>query len=182
MVSMSNTSRLLFVGPAGMDDRPLCERCDTTSHRPLRVLDYSDGRRKVVCPDCMTFEEDQVARESFWADANEIDTHLDAIRVLSFDSTEAQDARWIPAEALASLTGTPGLVEEMRSVREMPKRVPEGWRLMHLDEREHWEVPGIDGYLASLVKGTDPDLPLVVCDCDWAPGLIHYRVDREEAR
>ena len=182
MVCMSNTGRLLFVGPAGMDDRPLCERCDTTSYRPLRVLDYSDGRRKVVCPDCMTVEEDQVAQESFRADAGELDAHLDAIGVLSFGSIEAQDASWGPAEAVVGLTETTGLVEEMRSVREMPNRVPEGWRLMHLDEREHWELPGVDGYLASLVKGTDPDLPLVVCDCDWAPGLVHYRVDREADR
>jgi hypothetical protein len=180
MAAMSSRC-LLFVGPAGMDDRSLCERCETPSHRPLRALDYSDGRRKIVCPDCMTFEEGQVARESFVGDADEIAAHLEAIRVLSFDSSEARNARRFSAEVLAGSPETQAVVEEMRPVWEMPERVPEGWRLLHLDEREHWDHPtAIDGHLATLVKGTDPDLPLVVCECDWAPGLVHYRVDRQE--
>jgi hypothetical protein len=180
MAAMSSR-RLVFVGPAGMDDRPLCERCETPSHRPLRALDYSDGRRKITCPDCMTFEEDQVAQESFRPNAEEIAVRLEAIGLLSFDTTKAQDARRLAAEASAGLAALADHDQlSMKAVRTMPLVVPAGWRLIHLEEREHWDYPGVDGYLASLVKGADPDLPLLLCTCDWAPGLIHYRVDRQE--
>jgi hypothetical protein len=180
---MVNASRPSFVGPAGMDDRSLCERCDTESHRPLRALDYDDGRRKILCPDCMTSEEQQVAHESLHARAAGIAADLDAVRLRPFNGIEAQDARADAAESGAGLFAPVGPDEElsMTSVRIMPSMVPPGWLLMHLDERTHWGYPGVDGYLASLVKGSDPDLPVVVCDCDWAPGLIHYRLDRDQA-
>jgi hypothetical protein len=180
---MAHASNPIFVGPAGMDDRSLCERCDTESHRPLRALDYSDGRRKIVCPDCMTFEEHEIAQENFRADAAEIAADLPSFRDLAFNGFEAQDARANASEAGAGLFAAVGHDEglSMTSVRTMPSMVPPGWLLMHLDERTHWGYPGVDGYLASFVKGRDPDLPVVVCDCDWAPGLIHYRLDRDQA-
>lgn len=176
-------AELLHVGPAGPDD--ICERrhrCSTA--RRLRVLEYDDGSVKAVCPDCMTFDEWWAEQEQFDGDVAELAVELEELyEELPGDEGAAQDARRHAAEGSAGL----GEVQELhgrvniRVPHVLPTRVPNGWRLMHSDERVHWDPPGIDGYLASLVKDAVPDLLLEVCDCAWAPGLVHYRADPEEA-
>jgi hypothetical protein len=166
---------LVHVGRVGPDHRPLCERCDRESRRRLRLLTYDDDSHEIVCPDCMTPDEDEAERVSSDKRASERLTYLSMMRDVPGDGPEAQSVRRTATEEFAGLSDDLARQLPFRPIRGLPSEVPAGCRLMHSDVREYWEPPGIDGYLAHLVEDRF-EIELVVCGCDWAPGLIHYRV------
>ena len=63
----------------------------------------------------------------------------------------------------------------------LPRSVPEGRVLVHNHVRHEPDTPtGVNGFRAWTVPVDWQAVPLVECDCGWAPlAGAHYRVDRE---